>query len=268
MWGNDSYGDCVTAEEAANIANFCAAAGIPGHVLADADVVTWARKHGFLNGANLTEVMDALQTDGGTGLAGAGASHYVGPYNSIDWQDRLAICGAIYQSQSQVNIAIASAGLPDGAGDANGWIGLTASKNRSVDHCVGLCGYGTLAECCKMCGVSVPSGADPGRFCYLLYTWGTVGIISEEVLWAICGEAWVRVPSSIAEPAYPAPVPPGPGPAPGPGPLPPPIPPTPPTPPTPDPTPGPAPAPFGWLSFLTAILNWLLGLLSQQKGKR
>ena len=253
MWGNDQYGCCVSAEEAANIANYCAAAGIPGHVLTDAEVIAWARKHGFLNGAYLEEVMDALQQSARSGLLGGASAHFVGPYRAVDWHDHAALCAAIYESRAQVNIGIASSGLNDQPGDSNGWIVLSADKSRSIDHCVGLCGYGTLADCCRMCGVSVPGGADANRQCYLLYTWGTVGIVSEEALWAMCGEAWVRLPSSIAEPAYP-PTPPGPGP----GPIPPlPWPPAPPTP----------PAPFDWRAFLAEIIAWLLKLLSRLPPK-
>ena len=160
MWGNDRYGVCVTSEEAANIANFCAASGIPGHVLTDDEVITWARRNGFLNGAYLEEVMDKLQVAARDGLPGGLAKHFVGPYRAVDWHDRPALCAAIYESRAQVNIGIASSGLNNQPGDDNGWIVLSASKSRSIDHCVGLCGYGTLAE---MCAHMRRAGARRGR---------------------------------------------------------------------------------------------------------
>lgn len=260
MWGNDQYGVCVTSEEAANIANFAAAAGLPSTAISDGEVIRWARKHGFLNGANLPEVMDALQAGRTDGLLGYASAFYVGPYRSVDWHDRAALCGAIYESQANVNIGIASAGVMHEHTSANGWMVLSCPKYRAIDHCVGLCGYGTLAELCAMCGVRVPGGADGTRQCYLLYTWGSVGIVSEEALWAMTGEAWVRRPSSIADPPYPAPTPPTPPtpPAPpvppGPGPL-------PPLPPGPGPEPVPPTPEPDWIRLLLDFLRWFLSFL-------
>jgi len=76
--------------------------------------------------------------------------------------------------------------------------------------------------------VPVPEKADKYQYCYLMFTWGTVGIVSEAAMWAMTGEAWVRLPSSIADPPYPPEPEPGPGPGPGPGPEPGPLPPIPP----------------------------------------
>ena len=239
MWGNDEFGVCVTSEEAANIANVTAAMGIPQHVLANLTVTAWAKRHGVLNGATLTEVMDDLQQAKRDGLIDQGAAHFVGPYQPVDWEDRAALCGAIYQAQGNVKIGIASACLGEAVQGQNGWMVLTCKKSRALDHCVGLCGYGPLAYLCGLCGVPLPGGVDPSIFCYLLYTWGCVGIVSEAALWNMTGEAWVRIPASIAVPPYGPPVPP--------------VPPIPPVP----PTPGPSPC---WAIFkhVIAILDLLL----------
>jgi hypothetical protein len=238
VWGNDRYGVCVTSEEAGNIAAFTGAReGVPDVCLAENTVINWARKHGYLNGANISEVMDTLQA-GGDPLV-EGAKYYVGPYQAVDWENRADLCAAIYESRACVKIGIASNGLGDAVQGINGWVILSARKDRDIDHCVGLCGYGRLDYLCGLCGVPVPAHDFPLTFCYLMFTWGTVGIVSEAALWAMTGEAWVRLPASIADPPYPPePSPgPGPGPSPGPGPMPPIPPPLPPPVPIPNPCP-------------------------------
>ena len=237
VWGNDRYGVCVTSEEAANIAAFTSARdSVPDISISEDAVVSWARRHRFLNGANIAEVMDTLQADGDP-LTDSAVKYFVGPYRSVDWEDRANLCSAIYESKACVKIGIASSGLGGAVQGRNGWVVLSAKKSRSIDHCVALCGYGTLAYLCGLCGVAVPNGADSAQFCYLMFTWGTVGIVSEAAMWAMTGEAWVRMPASIANPAYPPEPEPGPGPGPGP------LPPLPPIPPPIPPTPGPGPAP-------------------------
>jgi hypothetical protein len=257
VWGNDRYGVCVTSEEAANIAAFSAARSLPDVCLADQTIISWARKHGYLNGANIAEVMDTLQV--GRDSLVEGAKYNVGPYHAVDWENRADLCAAIYESRACVKIGIASNGLGGAVQGRNGWVVLSARKDRRIDHCVALCGYGTLQYLCGLCGVAVPAKADPATFCYLMFTWGTVGIVSEAAMWAMTGEAWVRLPASIADPPYPPePGPgPGPGPQPGPGPSPGPLPPIPPPipPPVPPPPAPPAPDPCPWLPPMVRSLT-------------
>src|SRR5205085_11704473 len=59
VWGNSKYGDCVTAEEA-----FKCACYDPEIFIDEQTVITWAKKHGVLNGANLPDVMNMMQADG------------------------------------------------------------------------------------------------------------------------------------------------------------------------------------------------------------
>src|ERR1035437_3838165 len=56
MWGNDQFGDCVTAEEA-----FAKACNSPEIFIPDADVISWATKHGVLNGAVISNVVQWMQ---------------------------------------------------------------------------------------------------------------------------------------------------------------------------------------------------------------
>src|SRR5436309_8040282 len=66
MWDNDRDGDCVTAQEACSKGAWSVFCGLPDLFIPDAEVIRWASKYGFLNGATLTEVMDEMAKDGFT----------------------------------------------------------------------------------------------------------------------------------------------------------------------------------------------------------
>src|SRR5208283_4285168 len=78
MWGNAIYGDCVTAEEA-----FAKATAAPQTFFTRNSVVNWARAHGFLNGATLTQVMVTMQTKG---FQFGGNVYNDGAYSKVDWK--------------------------------------------------------------------------------------------------------------------------------------------------------------------------------------
>jgi hypothetical protein len=59
FWGNQQYGDCVSAEEA-----FAKATAAPQTFIPESTVVAWASEHDWLHGANLVKVMRAMQTQG------------------------------------------------------------------------------------------------------------------------------------------------------------------------------------------------------------
>src|SRR5664279_6400298 len=88
MWGNDVHGDCVTAEEA-----FAKACNNPEVFISDADVIAWATRHGVLEGANLTEVMTWMQTDG---FPGGSVTNDDGPYYSVNWMAAGTLQSAIF----------------------------------------------------------------------------------------------------------------------------------------------------------------------------
>jgi hypothetical protein len=208
-WGNQTYGNCVPTES-------MAAKAADGFVATEAEGIAWAQANGWLNGAELTEVMDVAIKDG---IPIGGQVLKDGPYNSVDWTDYPTLCSAI--AQGQVKIGVAATQLENAVGDSNGWTLLIARQDGNIDHCTGLAGYGSLAYCCQQLGVSVPSGANPATPCVILFTWSTYGILSHDALKAITAEAWLRVPTTIT-----------PAPAPTPSPT-----------PTPAPTPAPAPTP-------------------------
>ena len=201
-WGNDQYGDCVPTESMAAKA----ADNVPS---TNQEGIDWARANGWLNGASLTEVMDAAADPG---IPIAGKTYRDGPYQSVDWTDWAVLTSAIFAGQ--VKLGVAAGQLEGAVSSKNGWTLLSASKDRNLDHCTAACGYGSLAYCCQALGVPVPDGADPNRNCVIFFTWSTYGILSHEALRAITGEAWLRLPTTIFPGPVPPPVPPGPGPAP------------------------------------------------------
>ena len=58
MWGNEVYGDCVTAEEA-----FAKACNDPEIFISETEIIEWAKRHGYLEGAYLTQVMTSMQSE-------------------------------------------------------------------------------------------------------------------------------------------------------------------------------------------------------------
>jgi hypothetical protein len=225
-WLNDQYGDCVTAEEAFNLAaQYAYGFGASELFCSDAEVKSWCKANGVLNGADLTQVMDAMAKNG---LVVENKTYDDGPYTAVDWTNAYNLQSAI--TQGPVKIGVASNQLQNvhGIGGANGWWATGFSKDNNEDHCTSLCGYGTAQELAAAFNkiqpalkVTVPSGTDSSTPCYALFTWGGVGIIDQTSMVNITGEAWLRSPSIV-------------GLQPGPTPTPTPVPPTP-VPPTPSP---------------------------------
>src|SRR6185437_16008047 len=225
MWGNDQYGDCVTAEEA-----FAKATYQPEIFIPTATVTAWASKHGVLNGADLSQVMDMMQNDGFV----VGSQQYNdGKYSGVDYSNETVLQSAI--SQGPVKIAIDANALPSGAGNNQGWYSLGHGNFPNTDHCVALCGYGPAGWLYQQLGVPLPSALSASQPGYLLYTWSTIGFVDHKWIMSTCVEAWVRNPTTVGVP-----------------PLTPPVPPTPPTPPTP-PVP---PAPGTWPTALPASITF------------
>lgn len=236
MWLNDTYGDCVTAEEAFNKA--CA-----GIFIEDSTVLSWARGNGVLNGAELQPVIQQMQA---RGFSQDGNVYGDGAPLAVDYTNGPLLQAAIYQAGQQggcVKIGIAAGQLPSSAGNQNGWFLTSNRQDSSEDHCVALPGYGTAQQFVTAMNaafnlnLAVPSGVDPTMQGYALYTWKTIGFVSVQAMINMTGEAWLRNPSSVntgtgtpdpdsvystvSPPPPPPPPPPAPPPPPGPPPPPP-----------------------------------------------
>ena len=216
VWGNTTWGDCVSAEEAAAKAMYSNQCGLPETFITADTITSWARQHGYLNGAVITEVMDTMIS---TGITSAGVNYKDGQYSSVDWTDSSLLSAAIYQGP--VKLGVAAGQLQKVYQPNNGWWGTGFHQNKNTDHCTNVCGYGTADALADLMKSTKPSSLNGGTICYLLFTWGSIGIIDEASLNAITDEAWLRNPTTVGQAPAPAPIPtPIPVPIPPPGPIP------------------------------------------------
>lgn len=194
VWGNSTYGDCVSAEEAFAKAAYSIMCGLPETFITEADVVAWAGKHGFLNGADLAEVMDAMAQ---SGMPANGQTYTDGGYTKVDYTNETVLQNAI--ATGPVKIGIDADALPPGAGNGNGWFSTSGKVMRNEDHCVGLSAYGPAAFLFQALGMSVPSGLAIDTPGYLLFTWSSLGLVTHDWLMGTCGEAWLRNPTTVGQ---------------------------------------------------------------------
>jgi len=189
FWLNNVDGDCVTAEEA-----FAKACYSPEIFIQDTTVKMWATAHGVLKGANLLEVIEWMES---SGFQQDGHMYTDGTPTSIDWTDAPTLRNAI--SQGPVKIGVAADQLENVVPNPpiNGWFATGFTSDQNEDHCVSLCGYGTISWLAQKLGVSVPSEVDGTQPGYLLFTWDSIGIIDVPSMIAITSEAWLRNPTTI-----------------------------------------------------------------------
>jgi hypothetical protein len=195
MWGNYYDGDCVTAEEA-----FAKGCGTPEIFISDATVIAWATAHNVLNGANLHEVMVWMQTDG---FHQVGHTYDDGAILSVNWANPAVLTQAIWEGPVKIGVAAdqllatwrAAGGTVNGG--KSGWFATGYHKDTAEDHCVSLCGYGTIAWLAGQLHVSVPGGVNGAAPGYALFTWDSIGIIDTPSMLAITEEAWLRNPTTI-----------------------------------------------------------------------
>ena len=190
MWGNDVHGDCVTAEEA-----FAKACYQPEIFISDAEVISWATRHGVLEGAIISQVLDWMVNDGFTQ---DNQIYNDGGKQSVNWTQSGILREAI--SQGPVKLGIAADQLQGAYSGHNGWFATGFHSDDNVDHSVALCGYGTMTWLAQQLGVAVPAGVDGNQPGYAMFTWNTIGIIDEPSMRAITREAWLRVPTTIIVP--------------------------------------------------------------------
>jgi hypothetical protein len=195
MWGNYYDGDCVTAEEA-----FAKACNTPEIFVPDATVTDWATAHNVLNGANLHEVMVWMQTDG---FAESGHTYDDGSILSVNWTNAAILNHAIWEGPVKIGVAAnqleatwrsAGGGVNGGK---SGWFATGYQNDTAEDHCVSLCGYGTMAWLAGQLHVPVPASVNAANSGYALFTWDSIGIIDTPSLLAITQEAWLRNPTTV-----------------------------------------------------------------------
>lgn len=193
-WGNRQYGDCVTAEEA-----FAKACENPEIFISDAEVISWASEHNVIEGAHLTQVMKLMAVKG---FSQDGKYYDDGGYFAVNWTAPNILQSAI--SKGPVKIGVAANQLETAwntTGGNSGWFGTGFTADSAEDHCVSLCGYGTIAWLAQHLKVAIPGGLDGTTAGYALFTWGTIGIVDHPSMVAITHEAWLRQPTTVIKAA-------------------------------------------------------------------
>ena len=188
-WGNNDYGDCVTAEEA-----FAKSCSNPEIFIPDVEVIAWANRHGVLESAIVADVLQWMQNDG---FPEAPLTYDDGSYFSVDWTNSSILQSAV--SSGPVKIGVAGNQIEiawNQYGGRNGWFGVGFQPDGAEDHCGSLCGYGTLAWLAGQLNVQVPAGIDGSKSGYAMFTWDSIGIIDEASIIAVTHEAWVRQPTT------------------------------------------------------------------------
>jgi len=191
FWGNNQYGDCVTAEEA-----FAKACHVPEILISDQEVEDWAKQHNVLNGATLVEVLDWMVAKG---FVQGGHTYDDGPFNAVNWTNAATLQNAIAHGPVKIGIAANQLETVWQNHPKNGWFATGFKQDNAQDHCVSLCGYGTFAWLASQLKVQVPhgiNGATPG---YGMFTWDTIGIIDNPSMVAITAEAWLRNPTTVVK---------------------------------------------------------------------
>jgi hypothetical protein len=189
FWGNDQYGDCVTAEEA-----FAKACHHPEIFIEEPEAIKWAKQHNFLNGAVLSDV---LQTMIKHGFQQNSHTYDDGTSLTVDWTNAPLLANAI--TQGPVKIGIAADQIENAynsTGGKSGWFATGFKPDNNEDHCVSLCGHGALEWLAQHLHVKVPAGIDGKKPGYALFTWSSIGIIDVPSMLAITHEAWLRKPTT------------------------------------------------------------------------
>jgi len=86
-------------------------------------------------------------------------------------------------------------------GGKTGWFAVGFHNDSQYDHCVSLCGFGTINWLAQQLHVLVPAGIDGTKPGYALFTWDSIGIIDPPSMLAITCEAWLRQPTTVTQAA-------------------------------------------------------------------
>ena len=193
FWGNEKVGSSTWAEEA-----FAKACAEPKVFIPTDVVLLTSRQRSSSNFAAFMQT-HGFQIDR--------KAYLDGPFNSVNWTDTAALNGAI-ANVGPVKIGVASANLASGpqgqvTRGSSGWAIYDLPTGQPENHCASLCGYGPLMELVDLferhgVNVNLPPGMPTG-LCYAMFTWGSIGIVDQQSLMNITGEAWVRKPTTIVK---------------------------------------------------------------------
>ena len=126
-----------------------------------------------------------------------------GAHFSVNWTNSATLRSAIAEGPVKLGIAadqLESTWAAAGGGQAggeSGWFATGYQKDTNEDHCVTLCGYGSMSWLAQQLGVPVPAGVDGTQPGYAMFTWDSIGIIDVPSMIAITQEAWLRRPTTV-----------------------------------------------------------------------
>ena len=90
MDGNDQYGDCTCGPCLGNVLDVVKRIlKYGGGAIPDANVISWAIAHGFQNGAEIIDVLNALATD--PMIDASGQPNLIGPNAGVDFTDTSSV---------------------------------------------------------------------------------------------------------------------------------------------------------------------------------
>ncbi len=195
MWDNDKDGCCVTTEEAFGKAVYSIICGLPELFVPVQEVVRFASKHGFLNGATLTDVMDVMKSS--DGLSVNGTLYHNGAYTGVDYSNEIVLQSAI--STGPVKVAIDADALPSGAGKQQGWFSTSNQHYGNTDHCISFCGYGRADYLYQQLKVPLPANLPANTPGFLAFTWSTIGFVTRDWVLGTVVEGYVRTPTTVGQ---------------------------------------------------------------------
>jgi hypothetical protein len=121
----------------------------------------------------------------------------------VNWENAGILNQAIWEGPVKIGVAadqlLATWRAAGGGvnGGKSGWFATGYHKDTAEDHCVSLCGYGSMAWLAGQLHVSVPAGVNGANPGYALFTWDSIGIIDTPSMLAITEEAWLRSPTTV-----------------------------------------------------------------------
>ena len=192
MDGNDTWANCVFAGEANYKRAVTKATGVPEiQISANACIRAYLLyTHGRDEGANISTFLDWMHC---VGLEDDDRRHHKnGRHGALDVTSiqELRFGVSLFRG---VKAAVAADILDTVVAGKSGWI-CHKTGTGPIDHNVELLAYGTVNECLTICGTKSASHHSFALLpAFVLYTWGTVGVITVQSLQSIIGEAHVRI---------------------------------------------------------------------------
>lgn len=204
FWLNDVDGDCVTAEEA-----FSRGCGEDGVFITDEAVRKLIDNFDLRNGARVEGIIDCFSKEIGEsdsmGFIQNENEYYHGGQEvfGVDWTNETDLKQAILRSPVKLGIA---ASQLKGFNDDGGWIirNVQEDPDAKEDHCVSLCGFGTISWLAEQLDMDLPDDVDSSQPGWAMFTWNSIGIVDTQSMLAMTFEAWMREPINKKDNLYPS----------------------------------------------------------------